>query len=151
MKKKCKLSLAGIFQEPAYEMHTLEQTVSGNMVVRYENPDETRYSLMQDGRELAFIRGYFDNDKVFHIQRIKNNSGYRGLGFEYLSQVYHAVEQDLRSKGVQKITTRSLAKLAHIAVKRYGFQAVNGKSYEELRDSCLRKIPWKCVSLEKKL
>jgi len=126
----------------------------GFRIVRRETGDlsnnEACYSLMSGDRELASIIGYFKTSTKFHIERIENSTGDKN-GFRYLSQIYEAMENDLRERKVRFITTLSLAKIAHIAVKRYSFYDVDGRDYEELKGSWLKKIPWKAVSLEKRL
>ena len=106
---------------------------------------------MQGEEELAFIRGYHKSPTKFHIQRIENATGDKISGFGNLSQVYRIMENNLRESGVEYITTLSLAKLAHIAVKRYGFYDTDGKSYEDLKNSRFKMIPGKAVSLKKRL
>lgn len=125
----------------------------GFRIMKEETSDksnETRYSLVFGISELAFIRGYFKTPTKFHIGRIENSSGDKN-GFKYIPQIYEAMENDLRERGVKYITAFSLAELAHIAVRRYGFYDRDGRNYEELKDSWLKKIPWKAVSLEKRL
>jgi hypothetical protein len=135
---------------------TLDKSVEKNLrVVKQEtdglDTNETRYSLMQGEEELALIRGYYKSPTKFYIERIENATGDKISGFRNLSQVYRIMEDDLRENRVEYVTTLSLAKLAHIAVKRYGFYDTEGKSYEDLKNSWLKMIPWKAVSLEKRL
>ena len=100
---------------------------------------------------MAFIKGYLLNSKIFHIQRIENVTEDKINGLRYLSQIYEVMKEDLKRSGVERIKTLSLAKLAPIVVKRYGFHDTDGKSYESLKNSWLKIIPWKAVSLEKLL
>ena len=135
---------------------TLDVSVENNLrVVKHEtdglDTTETCYSLMRGEERLAFISGYYKNQTKFHILRIENATGDKISGFRYLSRVYRIMEKNLRENGVEFVTTLSLAKLAHIAVKRYGFYDTGGKSYEDLKSSWLKMIPWKAVSLEKRL
>src|SRR3989344_4361085 len=128
---------------------------TGFRVIREEagdNPTDNliRYSLMYGMSTLAFIGGYQKTPTKFHIERVENSIRDKN-GFKYIPQIYEAMENDLRERGVKYITTHSLASLAHTEVRRYGFYDVGGRSYEKLKDSWLRKIPWKAVSLEKRL
>jgi hypothetical protein len=135
---------------------TLTRPITGKYLIRKEQTPEfdskdTCYSFVKGDKVVAFIRGYFKTPTMFHIQRIQNATEDRTSGFRYLSRVYRAMEDDLKESDVEKITTSSLAKLAHIAVGRYGFYDIHGKSYEELKNSWKKFIPWKAVSLEKRL
>lgn len=143
--------------EPRYSTFTtLDESLGSNLrVVKQEtdnlNINEMRYSLMHGEKELAFIRGYYKNFTTFRIQRIENATGDKINGFKYLSYVYKIMEIDLRENKVEYVTTLSLAKLAPIAVKKYGYYDRDGKSYDDLKNSWLKMIPWKSVALEKRL
>ncbi len=159
MVKRYRLWSATITFPGKTKYHTIENLVTdketGFRVIREEagdNPTDhlIRYSLVYGMSTLAFISGYQKTLTKFHIKQVKNSTGDKN-GFKYIPQIYEAMENDLRERGVKCITTLSLASLAHIAVRRYGFYDVNGRSYEKLKDSWLRKIPWKAVSLEKRL
>ena len=135
---------------------TLERSVENNLrVVKQEtdslDQNETSYSLMEGDRKLAFIRGYFKSPTNFHIQVIENTTGDKISGFSYLPKVYRIMEKDLHERGVEYVTTLALVKLAHILVRRYGFYYTDEKSYKKLNNSWLKIIPWKAVSLEKRL
>jgi hypothetical protein len=126
-----------------------------SFVTRQENLTspvrEWKYSAYHDGCELAYIRGHFDSPKQFHISRVENTTGDDKSGFKNLSKTYRCMEDDLRAQGVEKITTRALLRVAHIAVGRYGLRDSQGRTQKQLKKTWLRKIPCLCASLEKYL
>ena len=109
------------------------------------------YSYVSEGKEKAFVRGYFVSKERFHIQRIKNIIKDRRSGYKGIPKILKAIDEDLKPQGVRFVTTAAIFKLAPIAMKRYGFSAVDGQTPEALKKSWLRWIPWLCKPLKKEL
>lgn len=99
---------------------------------------------------LVSILGYSKDRKNFKIQRIENGTRNR-QGFKNLPKLLKVVEEDLREKGYEEITTSPLYRIALIAMRRYGFEYTGKKTYEQLRDSWTRKIPYLTIKLSKSL
>ena len=131
----------------------LKELPDNRQILRVESNDElpqTYYSLVENGKLLAYIKGFGDKN-WFHIQRIENSTADNKSGLSLLSKIHPEMERDLKKRGVELITTNALARLAPILVKRYGFKAKNGKTYEQLKNSWLRFISIKTVHLGKKI
>ncbi len=131
----------------------LKQLDENRQILRVESNDEleqTYYSLVENGRLLAYIKGFGDKN-WFHIQRIENATHDGKSGLSLLSKIHPEMERDLKKRGVEKITTNALVRLAPILVKRYGFKAKNGQTYEQLKKSWFRFISIKTVQLEKNI
>jgi hypothetical protein len=103
-----------------------------------------------DSGNLVSILGYSKDKKSFKIQRIENNTANR-QGFRNLSKLLKAIEGNLREEGYEEITARPLYRIALIAIKKYGFEFVGNKTYEELKNSWTRKIPYFTIKLRKSL
>jgi hypothetical protein len=142
---------------PTYTRRTvLKTSEEGNyeIVKQQTEPPATEwtcYSYVSEGKEIAFVRGYFVSKERFHIQRIKNILKDRRSGYKGIPKILKVLEEDLKSQGVRFVTTSSLLKWAPIAMRRYGFSAVDGQTPEALRRSWLRWIPALCKPLKKEL
>mgnify|MGYP001567644579 FL=1 len=99
----------------------------------------------------SHITGFKRSGNSYYISDIKSNAG--GINsLKDLLKVYTALEEELRKEGVEKLTTDCVIRLAPLAVKRYGFQAQNGLSFDQLRTSSRswkRLIPGLTVHLYK--
>jgi hypothetical protein len=97
----------------------------------------------------AVIYGYMKETDRFHIQRVEQVRKTGGIpAGRGLPLLLETLEQDMRLHQVRYLTTNCVLKLAHIGVKRYGFQYVDPTTK---RDKNARKQGVRAVPLRKQL
>lgn len=93
------------------------------------------YRYSYDGLPDSFLEGYIKKDKqTFHLFRVYNGSPTR-LPLAKLTDLFQGLEGDLKSHGIQTISTNAIRRLVPVAISRYGFEYAN--SVERIRDAVL--------------
>jgi len=124
------------FWKNNFKKKDLEVNVNrGYKIIRSEtvtsNIREFRYSWIETEvekdkeRERAFIRGYFQTDEIFHIQRIKNTLMDR-YGILFFPQVLDIMEDDLKKEGVKSMRANVFKRLVP-SCKRFGFESYDSQ------------------------
>ena len=134
----------------------LEESINGDShVLKLEteppNVGWICYSLNQGDKEIAFVRGYYNGNNSFHVQRIKNLLKDRIAGYRYMPQIFNFMEKDLKKQGVEELTSAVYLKIAPIAMRRYGFSSINGENIQDIKKSWWKYIPFAWKPLKKKI
>ncbi len=132
----------------------LTETTDGSRVSKGwtegQKTNGARYSYSVNNEEIAYIRGVFRGDQIFHISRVENVTEDRTNG-KYIPTIFKAMEEDLVRHGVMHITTNAIPRLAPILVGRYGFRSTSRKKIANTDDYDPNKKVQKTFPLEKHL
>ncbi len=141
--------------KPEYSRRELIENHDGQFrVYRQETENmqtnEILYTYVVDGVDIVGIRGFNKSPVCFHITCVENLTGDAFSGVN-APTCFSVMEDDLRHRGITRLTTNSVAQLAPILVRRYGFTADCGMSYERLKSKQSQRILGKAFGLTKLL